>query len=673
MDSVFFSTQNYRKIYNIIENDIKKSYNISIAATPTYKKKIIDTMKYVYNNRGQFEIPVNMSSIDKSRYLSQKTIKIFMLYENDTQITPTKNHNEFKNKINTDTNTNTNTNTNTFDSRIMNSFPTNNNTLNRELQSTDVPVNQLQLSERPNTVFKQDNRKQIELNLKRSLIEHVDTIKKPVDINFRDEALTKFDDVNVDNKYMELAEMRKLEYEPANKETNDFSELTGTGNYANVREPNNRNTFLEQPEFKIKNKSPTNAIQKKLKLIPKPLNTDELIDNLQEIEPDNTIPDEFIKTEVPNKIITNNGVFETEGMEDFPGFDPQSDLLMTPLYNNNSNVSMDDLINEQVGVDNSGIITDDRAMDNLEAADSNTSHSHINEVVATGQGLGDVARNDMQNDKIDRIASLLEAFIESNNKMEAIETNINQMFYALKDGDGYKTETHTLHLRVDPIIDYKYNNCSKGSGCKDDCDGKKCSPPTSSEIKSCFWTGSKVRVKFPLIKNIISIKLKRVIAPGSNSGCQDENSILKDTEAECNSAQDELCDCGSGAGDHFWNAPFYYLMIDELKSDIIQGHSVFGDNSLVLEETPFCRMYFDEWWGKENPKCPTHLYFSNDGGDKTVFKTPKATLDSMTLSIKKPGKDCELPNIPTCGPTYLFFEVITVANYSGWNTIEPTI
>ena len=54
MDNIFFSTQNYRKIYNIIENNISKSYNINIASTPIYKKKIIDTMKYVYKNREQF-------------------------------------------------------------------------------------------------------------------------------------------------------------------------------------------------------------------------------------------------------------------------------------------------------------------------------------------------------------------------------------------------------------------------------------------------------------------------------------------------------------------------------------------------------------------------------------------------------------------------------------------
>lgn len=654
MDSVFFSRENYRKIYNIIENDIKHGYNISIASTPTYKKKIIDTMKYVYNNRKQFEIPDNMDSIDKSRYLSQKTIKIFMLYENDTRITPTKNHTEFKNTINT----------NSFDSKIMNSPPLD-NILRRELQSSIVPVNQLQLSERPNTVFKQDTRKQLEVNLKRSLLEHEDSMKKPVNIDFRDEGLSKFDNVNVDNKYMELAEMRKLEYEPANKETNDFSELTGTGNYANVGEPNNRNTFLEQSEFKTQKTPPMNEIQRKLKLIPKPLNTDTLLDNVQEIEPDNTVPNEFIKTEEPNKIITNNGVFETEGMEDFPGFDSQSELVMTPLYNNNSNISMDDLINGQAELDDSGIVLDDPVMDNLET--SNLETNEINSVPNDDT----VRLNTIQNDKIDRITSLLEAFIESNNKMEAIETNINQLFYALKDDNGYKTETHTLHLRIDPVIDYKYNNCPKDSGCEDDCDDQKCSPPNPSEIKSCFWTGSKVRVKFPLIKNIISIKLKKVVAPGSNAGCPDKNSLIQD--AECSTVPDELCDCGSGAGDHFWNAPFYYLMIDELKSDIIQGHSVFGDNSLILEETPFCRMYFDDWWGKGKPNCPTHLYFSNEGGDKTVFKTPKATLDSMTLSIKKPSKDCDLPNIPTCGPTYLFFEVITVANYSGWNTIEPTI
>ena len=83
-------------------------------------------------------------------------------------------------------------------------------------------------------------------------------------------------------------------------------------------------------------------------------------------------------------------------------------------------------------------------------------------------------------------------------------------------------------------------------------------------------------------------------------------------------------------------------------------------------------MYDDEAWPKA-PHHPEYMYYSHMDGDETVFKTPKATLDIMTLSIKMPGKNCAPPQIKTCVPTYLFFEVKTVVNYSGWNTIKPTI
>ena len=983
MDNVFFSTQNYRKIYNIIENNIRKSYNVTISSTPTYKKKIIDTMKYVYNNRREFNIPKNMSSIDKSVYLSQKTIKIFMLYENDTRVVPTREHNEYKHSINT----------NTFDSVIINNPPSNNNQLLRELHtSSSSQINKL--SERPNIVLKQDSRNQVELNLKRNINARNEIKNKPVDIDFRDNSVSEFEGVNIDNKYQELAELREREYEPAEKKTTDFLELTGTNNYANVREPNNRNSFLEQPEFKIEKKTLSNAIQRKLE--PKPLNTDELLDNLQKIEPDNTVPDEFIKTEEPNKIITNNGIFETEGFEDFSGFDSQSDLLMTPLYNRDSGVSMDELINEHV--------------ETLDNSDNNK--------IEIGEKFKD--ESNIQNDKIDKIAHLFESFIESNNKIEAIETNINQMFYALKDRDDYKTETHTLHLRIDPEIDFSYmsndhmtkgereahnntsreilkgsrdeatdthtqekialNNqlktigfynesgrggvedletlinfiygiCGSGSGgdcdiseikeylnkisidipdktnfsdkynyfrqklgdflmgcnggaglnstlftpstddtlwtfpsattnindsvnaaanswyqngyikfspydglaggynspcgvaqknellgaidaidnpvdlailgtggfiflknnisniepaytqytqpmpsnpksyihntggksvdtlkgenktrysdiyysvknsleqwdtavnnyinalqesyitdikqefldskgetpyqhllniatklierqrekvatafvalkkaedahnnydsskiseesgCQDECAPDLCVNKLSGKIKSCFWGGAKVRVKFPLIKNVISVRLKKVIAPVSQMEASESINggvgiTLSDLNQPCGSGALPACDCGSGGGS-FCNVPFYYLMIDELKSDIIQGHSIYGDNSLILEETPFCKMYFDDWWPKKTfSNCFPHIYFSNEDGDKTVFKTPKATLDTMTLSIRKPGKDSKPANIKTCGPTYLFFEIKTIPNYAGWETIEPTI
>ena len=640
MDNIFFSTQNYRKIYNIIENNIKKSYNINIASTPTYKKKIIDTMKYVYSNRTQFEIPNNMNSIDKSIYLSQKTIKIFMLYENDTRAVPTKNHTEFKNPINT----------NTFDSRIVNSPPANNNKLRRDIQSSVIPVNQLQLSERPNSILKQDNRNQIEINLKRTLNERSEIKPPPVNIDFRDESVSKFENVNIHNKYMELAELREREYEPATKKTTEFSDMTGTNNYANVDDPNNRNTFLEQPEFKIEmtpmsTKSlPENAIQTKLDLVPKPLNTDNQIADLQKIEPDNTEPDEFIETEAPNKIITTNGVFESEGFEDFPGFDSQSDLLMTPLNNSHSDISINDIIKEQ----------EDITIDTTTISNSQKMENIIKARVELKSGHED----NIQNDKLDRIHRMLETYMTSDNRIETLETNINQMFYALKDDNEYKTETHTLHLRIDSIIDYTTSTCPSSVSCESDCEPSQCIVKGSGTIISCFWNGSKVRVKFPVIKNVISIKLKKVIAPyAEGSGCS--------------SSSMKACDCGDGGG-IIMNSPFYYLMVDELKSDIIQGHSVFGDNPLVLEETPFCKMYYDEAWPKA-PHHPEYMYYSNMDGDETVFKTPKATLDIMTLSIKMPGKNCTPPQIKTCVPTYLFFEVKTVVNYSGWNTIKPTI
>ena len=78
MEAIYFSEDNFKRIFTVIKQTIKDKYNISIRKRD-YKNNIIDVMKYSFSIKKQFNIEV-LSIEDKIRYLSQKAINFFLVY-----------------------------------------------------------------------------------------------------------------------------------------------------------------------------------------------------------------------------------------------------------------------------------------------------------------------------------------------------------------------------------------------------------------------------------------------------------------------------------------------------------------------------------------------------------------------------------------------------------------
>ena len=84
MEKVFFSKENFNIIYNILKDKIQKQMGFDINTNQKFHKELINIIKAVYQQRNTFNLPSNMSNIDASRYLSQKSINVAMNYFSET-------------------------------------------------------------------------------------------------------------------------------------------------------------------------------------------------------------------------------------------------------------------------------------------------------------------------------------------------------------------------------------------------------------------------------------------------------------------------------------------------------------------------------------------------------------------------------------------------------------
>ena len=95
MEKLFFSKDNFRIIYGILQKKINDTLSYDINNSQEFNKELVNIMKTVYQQRGTFNTPANISNIDMSRFLSQKVINVANHYFNDS----IKKNNKMVNKI----------------------------------------------------------------------------------------------------------------------------------------------------------------------------------------------------------------------------------------------------------------------------------------------------------------------------------------------------------------------------------------------------------------------------------------------------------------------------------------------------------------------------------------------------------------------------------------------
>jgi len=79
MNFVFFSDQNISAVKDKINNSVEFTYGFSITENSKYQDKILETMRYIYNNREKLNLPIGKTELELSEFLSDKSIKYFML------------------------------------------------------------------------------------------------------------------------------------------------------------------------------------------------------------------------------------------------------------------------------------------------------------------------------------------------------------------------------------------------------------------------------------------------------------------------------------------------------------------------------------------------------------------------------------------------------------------
>ena len=96
-----------------------------------------------------------------------------------------------------------------------------------------------------------------------------------------------------------------------------------------------------------------------------------------------------------------------------------------------------------------------------------------------------------------------------------------------------------------------------------------------------------------VLKNVVSIKLKRVIIPKPRE-------------------------------EFYVPEPYFFLSVDEFGSNII--------STKTFTDKIFCKMHFDKEFGFDNGR--KYLYYKNDDDDFTMFySSPLAKLDRLTLKL----------------------------------------
>ena len=187
MEHIYFSKDNYTRICQILTLSFKQKYNISLRKKlkSGYKKQLIDIMKYVYSNRASYNIPANLKNDDKSRYLTQKLIKLLLLYES-------KNHPEKNPAVEPVTIVNMPTESNLTDVRPKVTFNT------EENQSMQDKLNLLIEKRKPHVVNREE-------------------------INFTE---TNDEQIDISRRYKEMSETREFDYETSRLNMDTPNELS---------------------------------------------------------------------------------------------------------------------------------------------------------------------------------------------------------------------------------------------------------------------------------------------------------------------------------------------------------------------------------------------------------------------------------------------------------------
>jgi hypothetical protein len=633
MEKVFFSKENFNIIYNILYDKIQKQLGFDINTNQKFHKDLINIIKAVYQQRNTFNLPSNISNIDASRYLSQKSINVAINYFTETI-----------KKINT---------------------PTNLDQLERDMSSVHKQ-NVNQLDNRPQSTTTQqmehthtNGTSNIMSNFNRLRSER-DTPQNnmPQTVNFKEPNTVSNNDIQ--NKYNALNQNRQNDYDNiANTSSSSNTSQNNTNSQNGLNHPSINSSLPNQPNSMLTQQSYMNSpsgndvqdllkqqqeLQNKINNLQKQSNISQVNQNInqpnttqfnqpnttqfnpptqkniQYLSEDNkplnnilenqftSLVDESEDDAIHPSLEINNIPNDTSDMSPDNNIDYNQILNemsnvtdMSSQFNNNvqninqlNSQSVSDIYPTKL-IDNSSSMKDTSTLSN------NAIPDHELQVIKSSIELQTNNINNTSN-KIDSVIKLMEANdiskfyntimdipkLITEQKEKPLTLRTHNLIVSSKDRDLSNTEFDKYKFRIvfgaegtetqtTQVIDRDDNNA----------------PASGIKEQTFTSTGMRNPTVQQVLKNVVSIKLKRVIIP---------------------KPRDEF----------YVPEPYFFLSVDEFGSNII--------STKTFTDKIFCKIHFDKEFGFSNGR--KYLYYKNDDDDFTMFySSPLAKLDRLTLKL----------------------------------------
>ena len=617
MEKVFFSKENFNIIYNILADKIQKTHSFDIKSDQKFHKELINIIKAVYQQRNTFNLPSNMGNLDASRYLSQKSINVAMSYFGDT--IKKINNNTNIDHLQRDMNSIAQQQINKIDNRPQSTTiqqPSHTNGTSNVMSSFNRLVSER--DQQPTQFPKPINFKEPNTMSNNDVQNSYDMLQKSRQTEYDNIAASSSSQNN--NSMMPNSQQNGLNH-PSMNSSQQPSMLTQQ-NYMNNPQNNEVQMLLQQQQ----------ELQNKINSIQRNANVDQGQANINlnqngQFNPPTQKNTQFLADDSKpiNNILENQftSLVEDENDSDRPRMEIKDDSDMSP-----DNIDYNQVLAQMNDTESiSGQFnTELQNMQQTEKIDEQVSNLYPKQLIdnsITEKDTTPVSNNAIPDHELQVIKSSIEMqgnnLTNANNKIDSMiklmETNDISKFYSTimdiprvikeQKEKPLTLRTHNLivssrdrDLSNDEFDKYQFRIVFGAEGTQTQTlqvEDRADTVNNASGVKQQTFTSTGMRnpTVQQVLKNVVSIKLKRVIIP---------------------KPRDEF----------YVPEPYFFLSVDEFGSNII--------STKTFTDKIFCKIHFDKEFGFSNGR--KYLYYKNDDDDFTMFySSPLAKLDRLTLKL----------------------------------------
>lgn len=599
---MFFSRQNFNSIFDILKSRFNQNYSYNIDPSndrdkSPFSKELLNIMKTVYSNRQSFKIPPQLPPLEQANILSQKTIQIASSYFTDI-INKYKANKEVPIRQ---------------PSKLEQKFEVSNNLLSNRPVNTSI-TNQVDVNSQYNNFLKQ--RDDVNINKPRQSITFESSNYNPNQNN---------DDVQ--KRYSELAMSRRNDYETLNSVNlngTNMPQMNSINQNPSSTQSNNMqqtNSFLNEYDYE----NPNSMLEQQFAPLQNAIPVNKTLLNQFEQKPVQPVQEtnDYNYSSQNNQMMSNSNIdYSFQNMMSQTNvFNPiqqqQPELNENPFQNqttykinqneiNTFENTFDGQLYESSMSDKNNIsqnITNlPKSAPSNNAITNTTNYDKIQQTEVIQKLQKDaIVQFSETHTKLGKLIDILEK--HDFNRVYETLTNIpkliklqseqpltirtHNLIISSKDRDFTNTSFNKYNFRVvfgaenNSVVSRfvnTYNNDPSGN----------ITYKTNSYVSSGLANPTISQV----LKNVLSIKLRRVIIP---------------------KPRDEV----------FYPDPYYFVSVDEFNSNIYSTKS-FSDKIL-------CKVHYDKEVSFGQRK---YLYYLNEDDDFTMFyASPLAKLDRITLKL----------------------------------------